>query len=65
VVRIKEIAFIDRSVRDLNTLMAGLRPEVEAILLDPSEPAARQMTTALHSCTDLRTVLQWGAAPRS
>jgi hypothetical protein len=35
---IKEIAFIDGAVADLDTLLAGLRPEVEPVLLDALRP---------------------------
>ena len=36
-----EIAFIDPAVSDVHVLLAGLRPEVEPILLDAAEPAPR------------------------
>ena len=39
----REVAFIDRNVDDLHTLLAGIRPDVEAILLSNDEPAPRQM----------------------
>ena len=39
----REIAFIDRNIGDLKTLLAGIRPDVEAILLSDDEPAPRQM----------------------
>src|ERR1700674_2239448 len=42
-----EIVFIDPTVSDLNTLLMGLRPEVEAIVLDTKRPAARQIAAAL------------------
>ena len=43
----REIAFIDRGVDDLATLLAGIRPDVEPILLNNHEPAPRQMARAL------------------
>src|SRR6266853_1138929 len=43
----REIAFIDRHVDDLPTLLAGIRPDVEAILLSDMEPAPRQMARAV------------------
>ena len=43
----REIAFIDRGVDDLATLLAGLRPDVEPILLANDEPAPRQMARAV------------------
>src|SRR5438270_865118 len=41
---LREIAFIDRNVDDLETLLAGLRPELDPILLSDGEPAPRQMS---------------------
>jgi hypothetical protein len=43
----REILFLDPGVSDIETLLGHLRPEVEAILLDPVRPAARQMAAAL------------------
>src|SRR6201987_6578005 len=43
----REIAFIDRGVDDLDTLLAGIRPDVEPILLSNDEPAPRQMARAV------------------
>src|ERR1700739_2043309 len=43
----REIAFIDRGVDDLATLLAGIRPDVEPILLSNDEPAPRQMARAV------------------
>jgi hypothetical protein len=37
----REIAFIDRGVDDLETLLKGIRPDVEPILLSNDEPAPR------------------------
>src|SRR6201987_5785831 len=45
--RKREIAFIDRGVDDLATLLAGIRPDVEPILLSNDEPAPRQMARAV------------------
>jgi len=45
--RAREILFVDPGVSDIATLLSHLRPEVEAILLDPARPAARQMSMAL------------------
>jgi len=42
-----EVVFVDTTVPDLLTLLTGLRPGVEAIVLDPARPAARQMAEAL------------------
>jgi Domain of unknown function (DUF4347) len=43
-----EIAFIDRNVDDLHTLLVGIRPDVEAILLSNDAPAPRQMARSVH-----------------
>ena len=43
----REIAFIDRGVDDLETLLTGIRPDVEPILLSNDEPAPRQMARAV------------------
>src|SRR3989440_12614019 len=45
--RKREIAFIDRGVDDLATLLAGIRPDVEPILLSNGESAPRQMARAV------------------
>ncbi|MBZ9674074.1 DUF4347 domain-containing protein [Mesorhizobium sp. ES1-3] len=42
-----ELLFVDPSVPDLGTILANLRPRVEAIVLDARRPAARQMALAL------------------
>src|SRR5207244_763280 len=51
-----ELAFIDRTVSDLHTLLTGLRPGVEAVLLDSSAPAAVQMAQALRGRSDLSAI---------
>ena len=45
--RTRELLFIDPAVSDIETILGHLRPEVEAILLDPVRLAARQMAAAL------------------
>src|SRR5579883_568770 len=54
--RASEILFVDPAVPDLATLLDNLRPEVRAIVLDSSQPAARQMALALHACRGLQAV---------
>ena len=44
--RTTEILFVDPRVDDIATLLAGVRPEVEPILLDAERPPARQMAEA-------------------
>jgi Domain of unknown function (DUF4347) len=51
-----EILFVDPSVPDIPTILLGLRPEVEAILLDGKNPAARQMSAALRQRENLDAV---------
>ncbi|WP_156528463.1 Ig-like domain-containing protein, partial [Bradyrhizobium stylosanthis] len=43
----REIAFIDPGIDDLQTLLGGMRPDVEAVLLNDHEPAPRQMARAV------------------
>jgi hypothetical protein len=52
----REIAFIDRNVDDLDTLLAGIRPEVEAIPLSNDEPAPRQMACATQGREGLEAI---------
>jgi hypothetical protein len=47
VTHFSEILFIDPAVSDIDVLLAGVRPGVEAIVLDAERPAARQMAVAL------------------
>lgn len=51
-----EILFVDPSVSDLGTILANLRPQVEAILLDAERPVARQMALALAGVDGLDAV---------
>ncbi|WP_426442478.1 DUF4347 domain-containing protein [Bradyrhizobium genosp. P] len=52
----REIAFIDRGIDDLETLIAGLRPDVEPILLSNDEPAPRQMARAVQGREGLEAI---------
>ena len=52
----REILFLDPVVSDIATLLGHLRPEIEAILLDPVRPAAHQMATALAGERDLAAI---------
>jgi hypothetical protein len=52
----KEIAFIDRSVSDLDTLLAGLRPEVAPVLIHASEPAPAQIARGLRGQSGLSAI---------
>jgi hypothetical protein len=52
----REIAFIDRNVDDLCTLLAGIRPDVEPILLSDVEPAPQQMARAVKGRGDLEAI---------
>ena len=54
--RAREILFIDPRVSDIGTLLSHLRPEVEAILIDPVRRAARQIATALAGEHDLAAI---------
>ena len=44
---VSEILFVDPSVDDVETILRGLRPGVEAKALDPAVPAAKQIAKAL------------------
>ncbi|MHC2335486.1 Ig-like domain-containing protein [Bradyrhizobium sp. USDA 4454] len=52
----REIAFIDPGIDDLETLLNGIRPDVEAILLSNGEPAPRQMARALRGREGLEAI---------
>src|SRR5215831_18062434 len=52
----RAIAFIDRNVDDLGTLLAGISPHVEPILLSDDEPAPRQMVRAVKGRADLDAI---------
>jgi N-acetylneuraminic acid mutarotase len=52
----REIAFIDRNIDDLETLLVGMRPDVEPILLSNDEPALRQMARAVQGRAGLETI---------
>ena len=52
----KEVAFIDPGISDLETFLAGLRPEVEAIVLSDHEPAPRQMARAVQGREGLEAI---------
>jgi Domain of unknown function (DUF4347) len=54
--RTRELLFVDPGVSDIETLLGHLRPEVEAILLDPFRPPARQMAAAVAGRHDLDAV---------
>ena len=51
-----EIAFIDPGVSDIPTLLAGMRPEVEPILLDKNSPALAQIAAELRGRSALEAV---------
>src|SRR5262249_6462877 len=52
----RAIAFIDRNVDDLGTLLAGSPPHVELILLSDDEPAPQQMARAVKGRTELDAI---------
>jgi hypothetical protein len=52
----REIAFVDPNISDLDTLLAGMRPDVETILLTADEPAPRQMARSLAGRQGLEAV---------
>ena len=54
--RKSEILFIDPAVSDIKTLLAGLRPDVDAVMLESGRPAEQQMAEALARRSDLAAV---------
>jgi Ca2+-binding RTX toxin-like protein len=52
----REIAFIDPAVTDFETLLAGLRSDVEPVVLSPDEPAMTQMARSLEGRTHLDAI---------
>jgi hypothetical protein len=61
-----EMLFVDPAVSDLAAILGGLRPEVEAIVLDSSRPAARQVAERLRGRRGLKAmhVIAHGAQGR-
>lgn len=55
-VQAREIAFVDRSVSGLDTLLAGLWPEIEAVLLSDSQPVPEHIKTTLRGRHNLDTI---------
>jgi len=51
-----EVLFLDPLVDDAETLLHGLRPGVEAVVLDAERPAARQIAQALADRRDLGAI---------
>ena len=51
-----EIAFIDPAITDIDALLSGLRPDVEAIILSRTDPAVAQMARAVEGQTDLGAI---------
>src|SRR5262245_49735627 len=52
----REIVFIDPSVSHVDQLLAGLRADVEGVVLDPVKSAPAQIAEALRERHDLKTV---------
>ena len=51
-----ELLFIDPSVPDINIIVKGLRPEVDAVLLTAERPVASQMAAHLAGREDLDVI---------
>ena len=54
--RKSEVLFIDPAVSDIETILAELRPGVDAMVLESGRPAAQQMAKALACRSDLAAV---------
>ena len=52
----KEIVFIDSTVEDYQSLVAGVKPETEVIILDPLQNGVVQITQVLANRTDISSV---------
>ena len=52
----REIAFIDSGIPDLDAFLAGLRSDVDGIVLDAASPALTQIAGALKGCAGLDAV---------
>src|SRR6516225_9122285 len=52
----REIAFVDRNVDDLPTFLAGLRPELDPILLSDDEPALCQIARLVRCWDGLEAI---------
>ena len=48
--------FIDSRVRDIARLLAGLAPDTQVILLEPTQDGIAQITQALTGVTDLDSI---------
>ena len=60
-----EILFLDPGVSDIETILGHLRPEIEAILLDPVRPAARQIAAPSPAVTISPQCTSSPTAPRA
>jgi hypothetical protein len=52
----REIAFIDPMVADIDVLLAGIRPDVEPIVLRPAEDAVKQIARAVEGRDGLEAI---------
>ncbi|MEQ9923842.1 Ig-like domain-containing protein [Pectobacterium brasiliense] len=59
----KEVAFVDTSVKDYETLVAGIKPGVEVVLIDGSRDGLQQMTdwAATHTGYDAIHIFSHGS----
>ncbi len=52
----QEIVFIDTVIKDYQTLLQGIDPNIEAVLLDPTQDGIEQMAEILKDRTDIDAV---------
>ena len=62
--RTSELLFVDPSISDVAVILKGLRPQVEAIVLDRRRPAARQLDEGMlvgrrHGADKLASLHPW------
>jgi len=61
---VREAAFIDPAVSDVATLLSGLRPQVDAFLLDHATPARRRLRALWHRALRRRPPMRLSARCR-
>ena len=52
----REIAFIDNNISDVDCFVAGLRPEVEPVLIDRAWPGLEQIANTLAARSGLSAI---------
>ncbi len=53
---VRELAFIDTSITDWETLLAGLSPDLEVVILDPARDGLLQIADTLRNRSDISAI---------